>query len=1113
MPSLDGTTIREEPHDLGTSLLDQVVDHTMTPAPLGTAIPKTTLKETTVTRPDRRVVIKAKNAAKQKASTRPEVSTNATKRTKVGDDTESVADDFEHPDYVNKDKEDSPHVESSEGLRRMTRASYQVSQGTNRDIHHHAQEDVQAFDISGDVLVSYVTDLGTHPRDSLAHEANNVNDPNHDFKDAEFGGDDGYDACDGNFVNGYYYEAQVGDTIRDEFERELLPPDPGTYYMSYPYNKGSSDYPPSYTKEEWEGVHAMNLGLLSKEFFKDLKFENELNAQYNHSISEVERLSKGCAKQTLTIKQQSNDLREQIKFTVRVERDAIAVRKAKVDEELLKYQLFEQESETHLCNDIIINHERKAEENRSSITSFFQSDFEALVQRFLKSGEFNQAFGGMISLAANVGVDSKSSLQDLAQLEPDLLVPPSKTSSATPSTRTFGHTSTLKKLPPELHALDQCLGLSYQSRVWDMPSRPAAEPHKILLIYSPERNYYTRKGKVFVLGPFAAESISKGPRLPGAAPVARAPYRLAPSEMKELSVQLQELPEKRFIRPSSLSCVHVDPAKIEAIKSWATPMMPMEVSAPILAFPEGMEDFVVYCDASLKGYEAVLMQREKVIAYASRQLKVHEENYTTYDLELGAVVFALRLWRHYLYGTKCVIFTDHKSLQYILNQKELNLRQWIWIELLSDYDCEIRYHPRKANVVANALSRKERIKPLCVRALMMIVHNDLPKQIREAQKEAMEKKWPNMKVGIATYVSKCLTCAMVKAEHQKLSGLLQQQEIPVWKWERITMDFVSGLPRTPSGSLQEALGTNLDMSTAYHPQTDGQSERTIQILYHTSIKVAPYEALYRRKCRSPVCWSEVGDSQLTGLELIRDTTKKIVQIKNRLLAACSRQKSYADKRLKPLEFEVGDMVLLKILARVGPIAYMLEFLEELKGIHNTFHVLNLKKYLADGDVVVPMDEIQLDDKLHIIEEPVKVVDREVKRLKQSRIPIVKESIDNAFARFNTIITSLKTLDEGFSSKNYVRKFLRALHPKWRAKVTAIKESKDLTSLSLDELIGNLKVYEVIIKKDSEMVQGKKEQNRSLALKAKKESSDKDSSTSDSEDEEYAMAVREFKKFF
>ncbi|GKA53453.1 putative reverse transcriptase domain-containing protein [Tanacetum coccineum] len=184
--------------------------------------------------------------------------------------------------------------------------------------------------------------------------------------------------------------------------------------------------------------------------------------------------------------------------------------------------------------------------------------------------------------------------------------------------------------------------------------------------------------------------------------------------------------------------------------------------------------------------------------------------------------------------------------------------------------------------------------------------------------------------------------------------------------------------------------------------------------YHMSIKAAPYEALYEQKCRSPMCWSEVGDSQLTGLELIRDTTEKIVQIKNRLLTARSRQKSYANRRTKPLEFEVGDMVLFKvspwkgvvhfgkrgklspryirpfkILARVGPIAYTLELPKELKGIHSTFHVMNLKKCLAEGDVIILMDEIQLDDKLHMIEEPVEIIDREVKRLKQSRIPIIK----------------------------------------------------------------------------------------------------------------------------
>ncbi|GKC97968.1 putative reverse transcriptase domain-containing protein [Tanacetum coccineum] len=210
--------------------------------------------------------------------------------------------------------------------------------------------------------------------------------------------------------------------------------------------------------------------------------------------------------------------------------------------------------------------------------------------------------------------------------------------------------------------------------------------------------------------------------------------------------------------------------------------------------------------------------------------------------------------------------------------------------------------------------------------------------------------WPNMKADIATYVSKCLTYAKVKAEHQKPSGLLQQHEIPVWKWENYGF---------------------------------------CEWIAENAVWAALYEALYGRKCRSPVCWSEVGDSQLTGPELIRDTTEKIIQIKNRLLASHSLQKNYADKRLKPLEFEVSDMVLRKIVAKVGPVAYTLEFPKELKGIQFTFHVLNLKKCLAEGDVVVPMEEIQLDDKLHMIEEPVEIIDKEVKRLKQSRIPIVK----------------------------------------------------------------------------------------------------------------------------
>ncbi|GJT72466.1 putative reverse transcriptase domain-containing protein, partial [Tanacetum coccineum] len=163
-------------------------------------------------------------------------------------------------------------------------------------------------------------------------------------------------------------------------------------------------------------------------------------------------------------------------------------------------------------------------------------------------------------------------------------------------------------------------------------------------------------------------------------------------------------------------------------------------SAPILALPEGSEDFVVYYDVSHKVLGDVLMQREKVISYASRQLEIHEKNYTTHDLELGSVVFSLKLWRYYLYGTKCMVFTDHKSLQHILNQKKLNMRQRRWLERLSDYDCEIRYYPGKSNVVANALSRKERSKPLRVRDLVMTIGMGLPKQILNTQTEARKPK-------------------------------------------------------------------------------------------------------------------------------------------------------------------------------------------------------------------------------------------------------------------------------------------------------------------------------------------------------------------------------------
>ncbi|GKC95279.1 putative nucleotidyltransferase, ribonuclease H [Tanacetum coccineum] len=533
--------------------------------------------------------------------------------------------------------------------------------------------------------------------------------------------------------------------------------------------------------------------------------------------------------------------------------------------------------------------------------------------------------------------------------------------------------------------------------------------------------------------------------------------------------------------------IHMDPPKIESIKDWASPKTLIEIrqflglagyyrrfiegfskiakpmmkltqksmkfnwgekeeaafqllkqklcSALILALPEGSENFVVYCDASHKGLGAVLMQKEKAIAYASCQLKIHEKNYTTHDSELGV--------------------------------KELNMRQHRWLELLSDYDYEICYHLGKANMVANALSRKERIKPLRVRALIMTIGLNLPVQILNAQVEARKEEnygtedlcgmikklepradrtlclknrsWIPCFGDLRALImrkshNKCLNCGKVKAECQKPSGLLVQPMISVWKWDNIIIDFVTKLPKTSTGqdtiwvivdrltksahflsmkkndsmekltrqylkevSLQKALCIQLDMSTAYHPQTDGQSERTIQTLedmlracvidfgkgwdrhlplvefsynnsYHASIKAAPFKALYG--------------------------------------PARYRQKSYADRRRKPLEFQVGDKVMLKVsswkgvlrfgkrgkpnpryirpfkvLAKVRTVAYRLELLDQISRIHSAFHISNMKKCFSDEPLAILLDEIQIDDKLHFIEEPVEIMDHEVKRLK------------------------------------------------------------------------------------------------------------------------------------
>ncbi|GKA03431.1 putative reverse transcriptase domain-containing protein [Tanacetum coccineum] len=356
-------------------------------------------------------------------------------------------------------------------------------------------------------------------------------------------------------------------------------------------------------------------------------------------------------------------------------------------------------------------------------------------------------------------------------------------------------------------------------------------------------------------------------------------------------------------------------------------------NAPVLALPDRPNDFVVYCDASNQGFGCVLMQRGK-------------------------------------------------SLQYLFDQKELNMHQRRWIELLSDNECEIKYHPGKVNVVADALSKKERLKPRRIpsvggirRLIMDEAHTSNYSVHPGADKMYYNLRdlywWPGMKKDIAEYVSKCLTCSKIKAKHQKPLGLLQQPKIPEWKWVNITMKLVTRLPRSSSGACVMDFGGSWDAHLLLVEFSYNNS-------YHNSIKCAPFEALYGRKCRSPVIWAEVGESQLIGHEIIQETTKKIMQIKERLKTMRDRQKCYADKRRKPLEFNFNDRVLLK---RVGPVAYRLRLPQVLSCIHDTFHVLNLKKCLAETDLQVPIKEIKIDDKLYFIEEPVEIVDMDVKKLK------------------------------------------------------------------------------------------------------------------------------------
>nr|GFA54352.1 putative reverse transcriptase domain-containing protein [Tanacetum cinerariifolium] len=338
------------------------------------------------------------------------------------------------------------------------------------------------------------------------------------------------------------------------------------------------------------------------------------------------------------------------------------------------------------------------------------------------------------------------------------------------------------------------------------------------------------------------------------------------------------------------------------------------------------------------------------------------------------------------------MFTDHKSLQHILDQKDLNVRQRCWLELLSDYDCDISYHPGKANVVADALSRKERDVPLRVRALVMTISLDLPKQILAAQIKALKTK--NLKKeDVGGMIRTDIPKEKLEPRADGTLCLNGKSWLPCYGDLRSVIMYESHKSRYSihPGSkkmYQKALGTDICTSTAYHPETNGQSERTIQTLkdmlracvidfskgwvkhlplaefsynnsYHASIKAAPYEALHGRKCQSPMVMLKVSP------------WKGVVRF---------------GKRGKMNPRYDGPF---KVLAKVEKVAYKLELLQKLSRVHHTFHISNLKKCYSDEPLVMPLEGVHIDDTLQFVEEPVEIMEWEIKRLKRSRIPLVK----------------------------------------------------------------------------------------------------------------------------
>ncbi|GJZ16791.1 putative reverse transcriptase domain-containing protein, partial [Tanacetum coccineum] len=406
---------------------------------------------------------------------------------------------------------------------------------------------------------------------------------------------------------------------------------------------------------------------------------------------------------------------------------------------------------------------------------------------------------------------------------------------------------------------------------------------------------------------------------------------------------------------------------------------------------------------------------DKFVIVFIDDILIYSKTKEEHEVHLKLVLELLRKEKLYAKFSKCEFWLQEVHfLGHVVNQIGIHVdpikieavKNWkapttpSEIELFSDYECEIRYHPGKANVVADALNQQMERKedgslyfmdmiwvPL-VGDVRMVILNEVHK-FRYFVHPRADKMyhdlrdmywWSGMKRDITIYVSKCLTCAKVKVRHQRPSGLLQQPEIPEWKWDNITMDLITKLPRFRSG--HDAIWVIIDRlikSTHFlEIREDFKTEKLARL--YIDVIVARHGV-------------PIGEGSVIGPELVLETTDKVVFIKEKLKAARDRQKSYADKRRKPLEFKVGPF---EILERIGLVAYRLRLPEELSSVHDTFHVSNLKKCLEDANFHVPLDEIKVDKILHFVEEPIEIMDREIKKLKRMKIALVKVRWNSKF---------------------------------------------------------------------------------------------------------------------